>query len=151
MALPSLGYNDGYRPKQPIPFSHRVHAGDNKIPCMYCHTGADKSKHAAVPAMNVCMNCHLTVAVTSPWIQQLSKAYENNTAIEWKKVHLLPDFVRFSHQPHVDKGVACQECHGPVEEMDVVSQHSDLSMGWCVNCHRKPENNAPINCSTCHY
>jgi hypothetical protein len=151
LAIPPIGYNDGHRPKQPIPFSHRIHATDHKIPCLYCHVAADKSPHATVPSLNVCMNCHLTVATGSPWIKQLQTAYENNQSIEWKKVHMLPDFVRFNHKRHVRKGVSCQTCHGAVEGMDVVSQEAPLSMGWCVNCHRKPENNASINCSTCHY
>lgn len=153
-SIPNVGYNNGYAPKQPIPFSHRLHAGDNKIPCLYCHTAADKSNHATVPALNVCMNCHRAVAVQSPWIKQLTNAFENNKSIEWKKVHLLPDFVRFNHRRHVNRKpepIACQTCHGQVQEMDVIHQEASLSMGWCVNCHRKPENNAPINCSTCHY
>ena len=151
LAVPPVGYNNGYEPKQPIPFSHRIHAGDHKIPCLYCHVAAEKSIHATVPAMNVCMNCHKMVALQSPWIKKLTEAYENGTAIEWKRVHMLPDFVRFNHKRHVKHEVACQTCHGPVETMDIIHQHAPLSMGWCVNCHRKPENNAPINCSTCHY
>src|SRR5687768_8865671 len=150
-SAPSVGYNDGYRPKQPIPFSHKIHATDNKVPCLYCHSAAEKSIHATVPALNVCMNCHLTVATASPWIKQLQSAYENNQSIEWKKVHMLPDFVRFNHKRHVKKGVTCQTCHGPVENMEVVHQQEDLSMGWCVNCHRKQEPPVSINCSTCHY
>ena len=158
--LPNAGYNNGYQPKQPIPFSHKLHAGDNKIPCLYCHTTADKSNHATVPALNVCMNCHRGVAVTSPWIKQLTEAYESGRSIEWKKVHMLPDFVRFNHRRHVNrvdqqtgesKPISCQTCHGQIEEMEVIHQEASLSMGWCVNCHRKPENNAPTNCSTCHY
>lgn len=153
----SIGYNNDYEPEQPIPYSHKLHAGKLGIDCKYCHTTAETSRHASVPPLNVCMNCHLTVRKTqaqtepSPHIAKLVEAYENNTPIQWKKVHLLPDFVKFNHAPHIAKGKACQECHGPIETMDVVKQQANLSMGWCVNCHRKPENNAPINCGTCHY
>ena len=131
---PSIGYNDGYAPKQPIPFSHKLHAGTYKMQCLYCHTGAESSRHAAVPSLNICMNCHLTVG-QGEQIQKIRDAYANKTSVKWVKVHMLPDFVHFNHKPHVRKGVACQECHGKVEEMKVLKQHSDLSMGWCVNCH----------------
>ncbi len=145
----SIGYNKGYAPDQPIPFDHSLHAGTNKIPCTYCHISAGVSRHATVPSLNICMNCHLTVAADKPNIQQISKAYNSGQAIAWKKVHLLPDFVMFNHKPHIRKGFACQQCHGPVETMKKVRQHSDLSMGWCVDCHRR--NNAPTNCTTCHH
>ena len=151
----SIGYNKNYEPEQPIPYSHELHAGKLGIDCKYCHSTAEVSRHASVPPLNVCMNCHILVrqvnGVNSPHIEKLVEAYTNNKPIEWKKVHLLPDHVKFSHAPHVKAGKACQECHGPIEEMEVVFQYSDLSMGWCVNCHRQPENNASINCSTCHY
>ncbi|MEZ4873829.1 MAG: cytochrome c3 family protein [Bdellovibrionales bacterium] len=147
----SIGYNQGYMPDQPIPFSHELHAGQNKIACQYCHTGTEDSRHASVPSLNICMNCHLTVKAGSPYIQQITEAYSNGESIPWKKVHLLPDHVKFNHQAHVKAGKDCQTCHGPVEQMEVVYQHSDLSMGWCVNCHRQPENNASVNCGTCHY
>ncbi|MCB0355779.1 MAG: cytochrome c3 family protein, partial [Bdellovibrionales bacterium] len=84
-------------------------------------------------------------------VERLRTAFNNNEPIEWQKVHLLPDHVKFNHAAHVQKGKACQTCHGPVETMEKVFQWSSLSMGWCVNCHRQPENNAPINCGTCHY
>lgn len=145
----SIGYNEGYAPQQPIPYSHELHAGKYKIDCLYCHANAEVSRHAGVPSLNVCMNCHLTVGQGEN-IQKLREAYNNKTPIKWVKVHMLPDFVHFNHKRHVQKGVSCQKCHGPIEEMKVVRQHSDLSMGWCVNCHRQPENDAPINCSTCH-
>ncbi len=147
----SFGYNTNYEPDQPIPYSHALHAGKLRIDCKYCHTTADKGRHASVPPLNVCMNCHLTVKVDSPYIQKLSEAYNTGKPIQWQKVHLLPDFVKFNHSYHVKAGKACQECHGPIETMDVVKQYNSLSMGWCVNCHRQPENNAPTNCGTCHY
>ncbi len=144
----SIGYNKGYEPDQPIPYDHSLHAGTYKIPCMYCHNNADRSRHATVPAVSVCMNCHMTVATDKPHIQQLTEAYKTGQPIVWNKVHLLPDFVMFNHKPHIRKGVQCQECHGPIETMKKVRQHSDLSMGWCIDCHRR--NQAPLNCTTCH-
>lgn len=148
---PSVGYNDGYEPDQPIAFSHELHAGNYKMQCLYCHSSAEKSKHAGVPSLNVCMNCHLVVATDKPEIQKLTKHYNEGTPVNWVKVHMLPDHAHFNHKRHVARNVACQECHGPVETMAKVKQVSDLSMGWCINCHRKPENNAPISCTTCHY
>jgi hypothetical protein len=97
------------------------------------------------------MNCHLVVKTDSPYIQQMREAYDAGKSIEWVKVHRLPDHVKFNHAAHLAKGVNCQTCHGPVETMEKVYQHSDLSMGWCINCHRQPEYKAPLNCSTCHH
>lgn len=151
----SIGYNENYEPTQPIPYSHKLHAGKLGIDCRYCHSTAEISRHASVPTLNICMNCHITVrkvnGVDSPHIAKLIDAYENNKPIEWQKVHLLPDHVKFNHAPHMKAGKQCQECHGPIQEMEVVKQVENLSMGWCVNCHRKPENNASLNCGTCHY
>lgn len=160
--------NQGFAPEQPIPFSHKLHAGDNKIPCMYCHTNVERSRHATVPALNVCMNCHRVVKTDSPYIQQITKAYTEGTPIEWVRVHELPDYVYFPHKRHIAKGVTCQTCHGPVETMQRVYQFAPLTMGWCMECHRgqtTPKNVlqkiypdmknphgpvAPVNCSTCH-
>ena len=161
----SLLYNDGYQPDQPIPFSHKLHAGQYKIDCRYCHTAVDVSRHSSLPSLNVCMNCHLMVKTDSPWIQKMTEAYSENKPIAWQKVHLLPDHVKFSHFHHIQAGKDCAVCHGPVENMETVYQYKDLSMGWCVNCHRQaPDDNkllkdlkdkdhsqAPINCSSCHY
>jgi len=128
--------NQGYQPDQPIPFSHRLHAGDNKIDCQYCHSAAEKSRHATVPALNVCMNCHRVVKTDSPWIQKITEAYEAGRPIEWVRIHELPDFVNFPHKVHVQHEVSCQTCHGPVETMDKVYQHASLTMGWCLDCHK---------------
>ncbi len=148
-----IGYNQGYEPDQPIPFSHKLHAGQYKIDCKYCHTGTETSKHASVPSLNVCMNCHGPglVQKESDWINAIREAYNSGKSVAWQKVHLLPDFVRFHHGPHIKAGKDCTECHGNVAEMEKIKQVSSLSMGWCVQCHRQPENNAPTNCSTCHY
>lgn len=137
----ALGRSKGYAPMQPIKFSHAVHAGQNGTDCIYCHSYAPYSKIAGIPPVNVCMNCHLMVrngtrsGVTE--IAKVIKAYDNKQPIDWIKVHNLPDHVFFSHAQHVSAGgIMCQECHGKVEEMNVVRQVSDLSMGWCINCHR---------------
>lgn len=125
-----------YAPKQPIPFSHKRHAGMFNIPCLYCHGAAEYSAHAEVPGLETCMNCHNVVLPESPLIKQVKAAYDSNTPIAWTKVHVLPDFVHFNHKRHISAGLACQTCHGPVQEMDKVYQWAPLTMGWCVNCHR---------------
>ena len=142
--------NQGYAPEQPIPFSHRKHAGQYNIPCMYCHVAAEKSRHATVPAMNICLNCHSVVKTDSPWIQKLTQYYKEGKPIPWIKVHDLPEFTYFNHRRHIARGLACQVCHGEVQTMDRVYQYAPLTMGWCVNCHRQPQYNAPITCDTCH-
>lgn len=167
-----FGRQKNYMPKQPIFYSHKVHAGINQINCLYCHTGAEKSRHSLIPSANVCMNCHkqineYTGADTHPLvdlegnkvdgtkeIQKLydyagydpvKKDYKRNEKgeimakeIPWVKIHNLPDHVYFNHSLHVVSGkLACQRCHGGIQEMDEVYQFADLSMGWCVNCHRE--------------
>jgi len=138
--FPLLNDNEGYAPEQPIAFSHKLHAGDNGITCQYCHYGAEKSKNAGFPATSVCLNCHKVIKRDSIEIQKIHRSFEENESIEWVRVHLLPDFVYFSHERHVAGAeFACQTCHGPVEEMERLRQYSDLTMGWCVNCHRETE------------
>jgi hypothetical protein len=137
----AIGRSKDYSPTQPIKFSHAVHAGQNKTDCLYCHSNAPYSKSAGIPPVNVCMNCHLIVRNgTRSGVYEIAKiisAYENQKPIEWIKVHNLPDHVFFSHAQHVTAGrVDCTECHGNVKEMNVLKQVSDLSMGWCINCHR---------------
>lgn len=153
-----IGYNTGYKPEQPIPFSHKLHAGDYKVPCLYCHTQVEYAKASSVPPLNTCMNCHVLVATDKPAIQKLSEAYRNGETIEWVNVHMLPDHVKFNHKVHVhafskpeDRYVACQKCHGDVKQMDVVEQVNSLSMGWCIDCHRSSTPQGPLNCSTCHH
>ncbi|EKR65860.1 MULTISPECIES: cytochrome c3 family protein [Leptospira] len=138
----------GYAPDQPIPFNHKIHAGDNKIDCKYCHTGVETSAHATVPSTSTCMNCHSFVATSKPLIKKLAKSYNDNKPIEWIKVHDMPDHVQFNHSRHISRGVDCSQCHGNVAEMVKVKQVASLNMGYCVDCHR--ENNAPTDCSTCH-
>ena len=140
--------NVGYAPKQPIPFSHKLHAGTRKIPCLYCHAGAERSRHATVPGVNVCMNCHNVVRTDRPGVQMVQSLYQAEQTIPWVRVHRVPDYVYFSHRWHVAKGIACQTCHGPVETMDVIRQDQNLKMGWCISCHR--QNKASQECNTCH-
>lgn len=137
----TLGRTPNYAPDQPIKFSHKVHVGDNKIDCKYCHHTAEFGKSAGIPAVELCMNCHVLVREgTNSGKFEISKvvdAFENNKPVEWTRIHNLPDHVFFSHAQHVGVGkLDCKQCHGAVEEMDVMRQHSDLSMGWCINCHR---------------
>lgn len=137
----AAGRQQGYAPQQPIKFSHQVHAGLNETECLYCHNIAERSKHAGIPETNVCLNCHTVVVEgTNSGKFEIDKIHEANASgepIEWVKVHNLPDHVFFSHAQHVGVGnLECQECHGPVEEMDVIEQVPDLSMGWCLDCHR---------------
>lgn len=144
-----LGDNRGYAPDQPIPFSHKLHAGDLKIDCQYCHSTIDQSRHASVPSMNVCMNCHSVVKPDSPHIQKMKDLVAQGDSLEWIKVHDMPDFVFFSHKRHIAKGIACETCHGEVRGMKKIKQVKMLEMGFCVECHRKEK--APTGCETCHH
>jgi hypothetical protein len=137
----ALGRQEGYSPDQPVWFSHKVHSGQNKIDCLYCHSTATESKSAGIPGTHVCMNCHNVVKtgkVTGTGeIAKVIDSWNSGKPIEWVRVHNLPDHVFFSHAQHVNAGKRqCQECHGPVEEMDRVVQVGNLSMGWCIHCHR---------------
>ncbi len=153
-SLMSVGVYEGYAPEQPINFSHKIHAGDNKINCVYCHSASEKSRNAGIPSANVCMNCHKAISkgaiAGETEIAKIYKAldydpatqtYGNNpTPIKWIKVHNLPDLAYFNHSQHVVVGgVECQSCHGEVEKMDVIKQNAPLTMGWCIDCHRKTE------------
>jgi hypothetical protein len=166
-----LGSQQGYEPAQPIAFSHAMHAGELRISCFYCHGGAGRSDVAGVPPLNVCMNCHVAVRARagqkepSPEIARLVAAWgargeRASRSIEWVRVHHLPDYVHFSHRVHVADNLQCQECHGPVQEMDRLRQAASLSMGWCVSCHRTSASAAPthwkraggpLDCAACHW
>lgn len=154
--LYSVGVQQGYAPKQPIAFSHKLHAGAYEIDCKYCHVGTLKGKSATIPSVNICMNCHSAVKTESPLIQKLwaaadwqpeTKTYgPNQKPIEWVRIHNLPDLAYFNHAQHVVVGgIECQTCHGPIETMDVVKQYSLLTMGWCIDCHRKTDVNSKGN------
>jgi len=168
-ALSRVGVHQGYAPEQPIAFSHKLHAGDSQIPCLYCHFGARTSRHAGIPPVNVCMNCHGVLTKQTVEIEKLKESVQRSQAIAWTKVHNLPDFVYFNHSQHVVGGVTCQACHGPVETMARIRQDAPLTMGWCVQCHRsrgadlrqkfltlskKPDSHGPyagLDCGKCHY
>ncbi|MBF25233.1 MAG: cytochrome C [Flavobacteriales bacterium] len=154
--LSTIGVAQNYQPEQPIAFSHKIHSGDNGIDCNYCHHTARSSKHAGIPSVNVCMNCHTYInegAITGK--EEINKIYEavgfdpntrtyipnyDQKPVEWVRIHNLPDLAYFNHSQHVNvAGLECQTCHGPVEEMEEVYQYSKLTMGWCVNCHRETE------------
>ena len=132
--------NVGYQPTQPIPFSHATHVSKVGLDCRYCHSNVEKAAHSNIPSAETCMNCHKNVKTDSPHIKKLTEHYNSNTPIEWVRVHMLPDYVYFNHSAHVNVGVSCVQCHGKVNKMDVVYQSKSLSMSWCLECHRNPEN-----------
>jgi hypothetical protein len=158
----------GYHPDQPIPFSHKLHAGDRKMDCEYCHSNARRSPAAGVPPLNTCIACHQIVNTDAEPIKKLNEHFKKNEPFPWTLVHKLPEYVRFSHKVHVlakdNQGqprLNCQTCHGPVEKMTTVEQWAPLQMGWCIDCHsqvkepatpfKKATTLAPVTCNTCHY
>ncbi len=151
--------NIGNQPVQPIPFSHKLHAGTMEIDCKYCHVGAEKGRHAVVPSVNICMNCHKYVKTDSPHIKKLTKHYETGEPVPWKRIYRVPEYVYFDHAVHVAKGFDCSQCHGDVAAMDTVYQARRITMGRCINCHRgahdeqtgiTADDKGPTNCSVCH-
>lgn len=168
VAARRVGVFQGYAPEQPIHFPHKLHAGKYEIPCLYCHFAAERSRHAGIPPLNVCMNCHGELKKQTPEIEKLKEAVALDRPVHWIKVHNLPDFVYFNHSQHVTVGIECQECHGRVETMEVVRQEKPLTMGWCIDCHRQhgitefsePGSAHPkgaeariggMDCGKCHY
>ena len=135
LSLEEVPLEEGVGPEQPIAFSHRIHAGEHEIPCQYCHNVADRSPTAGIPAVEVCMGCHALVKTDSEEVQKIHQYWEDGEPIPWVRIHNLADHAQFNHQPHIRAGVECQECHGPIEQMDVVYQYATLQMGWCINCH----------------
>lgn len=160
--LMQIGVDEGYQPVQPIHFSHKIHAGDNQIDCQFCHSSARKSKTSGIPSLNQCMNCHENISEYNGeedlakgytkefYDEEIKKLYDavgwdvddqsytgEEKPVKWVRVHNLPDFAYFNHSQHVSAGgLDCQQCHGPVEEMEILTQHSQLTMGWCIECHR---------------
>ena len=129
----------GYAPVQPVPYSHKLHAGLLGIDCRYCHYTVDHAAHAAIPATEVCMNCHKQVKTESEVLAPVRESYATGESIPWVKVHMLPDYAYFDHSLHINAGVGCSSCHGRIDQMEVVRQDQPLSMGWCLECHRNPE------------
>lgn len=149
----------GHAPAQPIPFSHQLHAGSLRIPCQYCHSGVEKSRHAGIPSVQLCMDCHKVTKTDRPAIQALTKAFNEGAPVVWQRVHTLPDHVFFDHRPHVNAGVACQTCHGEVQTMQVLTRQMGMRMGNCLSCHRDPRQALPKDskitkaaehCAACH-
>jgi hypothetical protein len=136
----------GYQPAQPIPFSHKIHVDQIGVDCRYCHAFVEVSGHATVPTASTCWNCHQHIQRESPKLAPLHQSMNplypgyHGKPIEWVRVHKTPDFVYFNHSAHVNRGVACQSCHGNVNTMQVISQDQSLAMSWCLDCHRAPEN-----------
>lgn len=166
-----MGMQQGYAPAQPIAFSHKLHAGDNKVPCLYCHYGARSSRHAGIPSSSVCMNCHGLLEKQTVEIERFKEAAQlDRPVMSWVKVHNLPDFVYFNHSRHVLSGVDCKNCHGDVANMQRIEQVMPLTMGWCLSCHREhagvptstldraalrfsetPKPATGLDCASCHY
>ena len=132
-------YEVGYQPEQPVPYSHRLHAGQLGMDCQYCHNHAWQSEHANVPATQTCMNCHTQIKANSPKLLPVRESWATGEPVEWVRVHHLADYAHFSHATHVNVGVGCETCHGRIDQMEVVYQVEPLSMGWCLECHRAPE------------
>jgi hypothetical protein len=149
----------GYAPEQPIKFSHKLHAGQMAIDCQYCHVGVEKGRHAVVPSVNTCMNCHAVARKNKPEIIKLTQYYEEGKPLPWKRVHKVPDYAYFNHSVHVNAGITCESCHGNVQEMEVIEQVKPFTMTACLDCHRNPEEQLPYlenvkkgpdNCAACH-
>ncbi len=150
--------NEGYAPAQPIEYSHAVHAGSMQIPCQYCHYSASTSRHAGIPPAQICMNCHSHVKPDHPEVLKVKAALDSGEPIRWVRVHEVPDHVYFNHSAHVNKGVACEQCHGEVSSMGRIQQWAPLTMGWCLDCHRgAPDTPAHdqggrlTDCAVCHH
>lgn len=132
-------YTDvGYRPVQPVAFSHKLHAGDLGIDCRYCHTSVESSAVASVPPTQICMNCHNLVGQKNDKLKGVRQSWADDVPIKWVRVHELPGYSYFDHSLHLNAGVGCASCHGRVDQMEVVTQREPLSMGWCLDCHRDP-------------
>lgn len=130
----------GYMPAQPVPYSHALHVGQLGMDCRYCHTGVEGAAVAAIPPTQTCMNCHSKVRANSEKLIPVRESYATGMPVPWIRVHDLPDYVYFDHSAHVRRGVGCVSCHGRIDTMEVVFQTEPLSMGWCLECHRSPEN-----------
>ena len=138
-ARSSYATNAGVTREQPVPFSHRHHAGELGIDCRYCHDSVEKSSFAGMPSTKVCMNCHQQIWTGSPMLEPVRESFRTGKSIAWSRVHRLADFVYFNHSVHINKGFGCATCHGPVNDMPLMYQHGSLLMEWCLECHREPE------------
>lgn len=133
-------YTDvGYRPRQPVPYSHRLHAGELGIDCRYCHASVEVSPVANLPPTKVCMNCHHVIKRDSELLAPIRDSASTGTPMRWIRVHDVGDYVYFEHRSHIRAGVGCVDCHGRIDQMEIVAQAEPLSMAWCLDCHRDPE------------
>ena len=148
-ATDDVTLNPGYQPTQPVPFSHKIHAGELKMDCRYCHVNVEKSAHASIPPTATCINCHspngengtpplAAVHENSEKLRAVRESWETNESIPWLRIHRLPDYVFFNHSAHVTRGVSCVSCHGRIDTMEKVYQAKELSMAWCIECHNNP-------------
>lgn len=128
----------GYAPVQPVPYSHALHAGQLGIDCRYCHSNVESAAQAAIPTAQTCMNCHSQIKATSPLLAAVRRSYQTGEPVPWVWIHRTPDYVYFNHAIHVNRGISCVECHGRIDQMDVVTHVKSLSMGFCLDCHRNP-------------
>ncbi len=131
----------GVRKQQPVPFSHKHHVTGLGIDCRYCHTSVEVSSFAGIPPTKTCMNCHSQIWTNAALLEPVRQSYRSGQSLEWTRVNQLPDFVYFNHSIHVNKGVGCNTCHGPVDDMPLMYQAAPLQMGWCLDCHRAPQKN----------
>ena len=149
LALPTVGaagyfFNQSYTInlnvplEQPVPFSHKHHVGDDGIDCRFCHSTVEKSAFAGLPSTEVCMSCHSQIWRDSPLLEPVRESFRTRKPIQWERVHDLPDFAYFNHSIHIKKGVGCVSCHGRIDEMPLTMKTKDLTMAWCVDCHRNP-------------
>lgn len=129
----------GYQPVQPVSFSHSIHADQLGLDCRYCHNGVEKSWFSNIPSSSTCMNCHNQILVEDPKLELVRESYNEGTPIPWVQIHKTPDYVYFNHAVHVNRGVSCVHCHGEVHKMDEVQHAKSFSMGFCLDCHRAPE------------
>jgi len=131
----------GYAPEQPLPYSHKLHAGELGIDCRYCHANVERSQEAMIPATETCMGCHAVVKKDSEKLAALRASWQSGEPMQWVRVHKLPDHVYFDHSVHLAVGVGCSSCHGRIDQMEVVRLDKPIAMGWCLECHRNPQPN----------
>lgn len=134
----ALNTQVGHAPVQPVAYSHRLHAGELGIDCRYCHANVENSQEAMIPPTQTCMGCHSAIKTESEKLQPVRDSWENDTPVEWVRVHKIPEHAYFDHSVHLAAGVGCASCHGRVDQMEVVRQQEPLSMSWCLDCHRDP-------------
>jgi hypothetical protein len=138
-ALDPVTLNVGYAPTQPVPYSHALHVGQLGIDCRYCHNTVEKADFAAIPPTETCMNCHKAIRPTSDLLKPVRESYLTGQPVQWRQVTTVPDYVYFNHSAHVNASISCIECHGPINQMDVVYQAKPMNMAWCLQCHRDPD------------